>query len=120
VSENTTPKEIEEVTPETIKKLLEKAKDTEWRYLLKIHDFVRRGRYTDYAEFEVIYGEANLVKIEVEQHGEEYEESKYIVVPKTIPVILIWETVEHYGDERVERKLAYIFTKDGWKQVDVY
>jgi len=110
--------ELEKITPEDIKRLLEKAKDTEWRYLLKIEEWARQGTgwHTDYAEFEIIHGEADLVRIGSWDAGYPYERGiEYLIIPKTVPVIIRWE---HVSDDWRTTKL-YIFTRDGWKEVEV-
>jgi hypothetical protein len=116
MTDETTPAEI---TPEQIKSLLEKAKETEWKYLLRIEEWARQGTgwHTDYAEFKVLYGEADMVKLGSWDSGYPYEiGTEYLIIPKTVPVVIGWE---HVSDD-TSTMIIYIFTKDGWKQVDVY
>ena len=107
----------EKITPEQIIKLLDKAKDTEWRYLLKIREWARQGSaYTDYAESQVIYGEAERVTLERWDAGYPYATGEdVLIIPKTVPVIVIWE---HVTDQSI-RRIVYVFTSDGWKEVVV-
>jgi len=81
-----------------IVKLLEKASDTEWKYLLKIQVYL-------YDSYEILHGDADFITIDNED--EDYIEK--IVVPRTVPVIL---RHRHKTEETI-----YIFTKDGWKSV---
>jgi hypothetical protein len=113
--ENTTPKEI---TPEQIEKLLEKAKETEWKYLLRLEEWARQGpAYTDFAEAEIIYGEAERVKLGSWDSGYPYASGvEYLIIPRTVPTIILWT---HVTDEGKTEKI-YIFTSDGWKEVEVY
>jgi len=115
--ETETPLKPEGLKPEDIEKLLEKAKDTEWKYLLKLREWARQGpAYTNYAEFSILYGEAETVKIREWDSGYPYERGwEYIIIPKTVPTVVLWE---HETDEAV-RKVVYVFTKDGWKEVEV-
>jgi hypothetical protein len=118
VSENIHETETpEQLKPEDIEKLLEKAKDTEWKYLLKLREWARQGpAHTDYAEFKIVYGEAETVKIGEWDSGYPYERGwKYLLIPKTVPVVVLWE---HVTDERQDTRI-YVFTKDGWKEVEV-
>ena len=107
----------EEITPETVKELLGKAKDTEWRYLLKISEWSRQvPAYTDFSEIEVVYGEVEKVVLERWDDGYPYAAGEDIlIIPKTVPVVILWR---HVTDENVT-KVIYVFTKDGWKSVEV-
>jgi len=107
----------EKLTQETIRKLIEKAKETEFKYLLKIEEWARQGgAYTDYAEFETLYGDIGVITLEEWDAGYPYARgAEYLIIPKTIPVIILWK---HVTDES-KRKIVYIFTKDGWKSVEV-
>jgi hypothetical protein len=89
--------------------------------LLKIREYVQRGgRYSDYAESKVIYGKAKYVNVGHKEHGDEYVENEYVIVPLTVPVILTLEEVYHVGDEEHGRMTIFIFTEDGWKSVEAY
>jgi len=107
----------EELTPEQIEKLLEKAKETEWKYLLRIEEWSRQGpAYTDYAEFELVYGKADRVKLEDWDAGYPYAAgTTYLIIPKTVPTVILWR---HVTDEAT-KEVLYIFTRDGWKEVEV-
>jgi hypothetical protein len=116
--------EPQELTPEQIKQLVEKAisegKD-EARLLLILEKWVRQGSsYVNDADFEVIYGEAELVEFGEWDAGYPYERGKkYIVIPKTMPTIVRWWHVWDYGEDRGETETIYVFTSDGWKSVKV-
>ena len=107
----------EEITPEEVGRLLERAKETEWKYLLKLSEWARQGSaYTDFAEYKVVYGEADEVVLERWDAGYPYAAGRDIlVIPKTVPVVVLWE---HVTDERQDTRI-YVFTKDGWKEVEV-
>jgi hypothetical protein len=113
--------QIEEITPETIGKLLQKAKDAEWRYLLKLRQWARQGSaYDDVAEYEVVYGEAEEVILERWNPGFPYAAGEdVLIIPKKVPTIVVWRHYEDTGNGPISRKVVYVFTRDGWKSVEV-
>jgi len=84
----------------TIIELLEKASDTEWKYLLKLQIYVGDS-------YELLHGDADFV--DLNSDSEEYLEK--IVIPRSVPTI-----VRH---RHGLQETIYIFTKDGWKTVNV-
>ena len=115
----TTQPELEKIAPEEIARLLEKAKDTEWKFLLKLRTWARQGTgwHTDYAEFNILFGEAEEVVLERWDAGYPYSAGEdVLIIPKTVPVVVLWE---HVSDDN-KTATVYIFTKDGWKEVEVY
>ena len=90
---------------------------TESRYILKIEAFHRNsGDFPHYQEFKVLTGEAEIIKISDEWvYDTNYE--TYIVIPKTIPVIIKVYEYEDLGDTYEENKSLYIFTRNGWVHV---
>jgi hypothetical protein len=119
--ENEAKTKTEEIKPETLKDLLGKATPTEWRYLLVIRRWSRQGSaYDDYADFELLYGEAEEIVIEEWNAGYPYSSGEdVLVIPKKVPVIILWKHVEDTGTGVKKKKMIYIFTKDGWKSVEV-
>lgn len=91
----------------------------EAKYLLKISTWYRQGSaYTDTARFEIIYGEAETILISEWDEGYPHRRGKdYIVIPKTVPVIILWTNKYDYESESGETIKAYIFTSEGWKEV---
>ena len=83
-----------------IVKLLEKASDTEWKYILKLQIYVGDS-------YEVLHGDACFITTNAEDN--DYLEK--IVIPKTMPVII---KHRHKTEE-----VVYVFTKDGWKTVNI-
>jgi hypothetical protein len=117
------PEEIkQEIKPEEIGKLLEKAKDAEWKFLLKLERWARQGSaYDDTAEFEIVYGDAEEVVVREWDSGYPYTAGEdVLLIPKTIPVVVIWRHYEDTGNGVHRSKIVYIFTKDGWKSVEAY
>jgi hypothetical protein len=116
--------EPQEITPEQIQKLVEKAisegKD-ETRYLLKLQVWHRQGpSYEDEADFKVIYGEAEEVKVKEWDEGYPYRRGvDVIIIPKAVPTIVIWRHKWDYDLDRGESETVYVFTSDGWKKISV-
>ena len=114
---------IEKLTNEKIKELLKEIDNNrekyeiEAKYILKIESFHRNsGDFPHYQEFKILIGEAEIIKINDEWvHDTNYE--TYIVIPKTIPVIIKVYEYEDLGDTYEENKSLYIFTKNGWTNI---
>jgi hypothetical protein len=113
--------EVEEIKPETLKDLLGKATPTEWKYMLILEKWDRQGgAYTDYADFEILLGKADIIEIEEWDSGYPYTAGeKCLVVPKTVPVVILWYSGQDYGDGLKRKREIYVFTRDGWKRVEV-
>jgi hypothetical protein len=116
--------EPQELTPEQIQKLVELAQKEnriEARLLLILEEWVRQGSsYEDSAKFEVIYGEADVVKIETWNEGYPYRKgTKYLIVPKTVPTVIVWRHKWDYGDNSGIIEIVYVFTTEGWKKISV-
>jgi len=113
-----------ELKPEQIKQLIELAQREgrlEGRYLLKLSTWRRQGSsYEDKADFEIILGEIDSITIREWDEGYPHRKGfDYIIIPKTIPVVILWFHKWDYGEDKGEREIAYIFTSEGWKSVTV-
>ena len=113
-----------ELKPEQIKHLIELAQREgrlEGRYLLVLQTWRRQGSsYEDKADFEIILGEVDSITIREWDEGYPYicgEDT--LIIPKTLPVIILWFHKWDYGTESGEIVKAYIFTSEGWKSVTV-
>jgi hypothetical protein len=116
--------EIQELTPEKIKELVEKAEKEgrlEGRYLLKLSTWYRQGSsYEDKASYEVILGEIDSVETRQWDEGYPYRRGvDTLIIPKTLPVIIVWRHKWDYGEDRGEREIVYVFTTEGWKSIRV-
>jgi hypothetical protein len=114
--------EPQEVTPELIKKLVEKAisdgKD-ETMYLLKLETWFRQGSsFDDSASFDVIFGDVDIIELKEWNEGYPYRKGHTnLLVPKTVPVVVIWRNRWDYGEDSGEREIVYVFTSEGWKKI---
>jgi len=106
--------EVRELDVETIKKLAEKAEKEdriEARFFLKL-EYANYNGYHN--EFKIIHGDADEIETEYlkEIHG---ELTKYLIVPRALPVIVL----EQGRDTERQWCIVHVFTKDGWKFVEV-
>jgi len=111
---------MEKVTPELIDELLKKASDAERRYILELETGSRPGgMWVDVTRFEVVYGEADTLELEYSCSYPHYSGSRWLILPKTVPVVVrYWHRDDYEGDYR-EWEEIYVFTRDGWKMVRV-
>jgi len=119
--EETQTIEIEQITPETIKKLIKRASPIEQKYLLILEDWSRQGdAYVDFQRFEVVYGEADVVTLREWDEGYPYRRgAENLIIPKTIPVVIRVERFSNTQSPTVYEEEIYIFTADGWKRVEI-
>ena len=115
-----TPPELKEII-EQLPKLLEKARDTRWKYILVLERWTREmSLWNDSADFRVIYGKADEVVLRKPEPGEEIRwirlTEEVLLIPKTIPVLVLQETRIGQENPQVTQEL-YIFTSSGWKSV---
>jgi hypothetical protein len=116
--------EPKELTLDEIKNLVLKAieeKRIEARYILVIEEWIRQGpSFEDSADFEVVYGEAYKVELMEWNEGYPYRKGhKYLLIPKTVPVVVLWRHKWDYETEVGEFQKIYVFTSEGWKEVKV-
>jgi len=112
---------VEKLDVEVIKKLIEQASDTEMKYLLILETNYRPGSsFEDETEYEVLYGEVDAVKLEHRYNYPTENSVKWLLIPKTIPVIVSYSHRDDYEGCLREWKNIYVFTAEGWKVVYVY
>jgi len=114
----------QELKPEQIKNLIELAEKEnriEGRYLLKLSTWSRQGSsYSDDADFDIIHGNAEYILIREWDEGYPYRKGfDYMIIPKTIPVVILWRHSWDYDLDRGESVNVYIFTTEGWKSIRV-
>jgi hypothetical protein len=117
--------EPQELTPEKIKELYEKAEKEgriESRYILKLQTWYRQGEsFEDNAAFDVIYGDAETVELGEWNEGYPYRKGHtWLIIPKSMPVVILWTNKYDYGTEFGEVTNAFIFTSEGWKKILVH
>jgi hypothetical protein len=122
IQEKTQEIEPQELTHEQIKELYEKAVSEgrlESRYLLKLETWVRQGSaFDDKADFEVIYGEVGIIELGEWNEGYPHRRgTRYLIVPKTVPAIILWYNKWDYETDIGEREVVYVFTSEGWKKI---
>jgi hypothetical protein len=114
--------ETQEVTPEQIKQLVEKAEKEgriESRYLLKLQKWRRQGSsFEDKADFEIIFGYVETVELGEWDEGYPYRKGcTYLLIPKSVPAVVRWKNAWDYSVDIGEKEVIYVFTSEGWKEV---
>jgi hypothetical protein len=114
-------KPYEELTPEDVEKLIEKASDLERKYLLILWTQNRPGSsFSEVEDFEVLCGEVDDVELKHEYNYPHRNATKHLIIPKTVPTVIRWWRRWDFGETDMgEEEEIYIFTKDGWKVVEV-
>jgi hypothetical protein len=111
---------VREIKPEELKRLLEKATPAETKFLLFLSRSVRPGTsFYEREDFEVIYGHVEEVKIAWHYNYPHDDSSEYLIIPKTVPTIIRWWHRWDFGNDRGYKEAVFIFTPDGWKEVEV-
>ena len=104
---------------EIVKQALER--EPERKFILAIEERRRQGpAFRRFTEAKVIYGDADEILTDEECDSYPYDcWWTKIVIPKTIPTIVLKERVDETIDPPVYEKEVYIFTKEGWKKVRI-
>jgi hypothetical protein len=111
---------VREIKPEELKRLLEKATPAETKYILFLGTQNRPGSsFSEYEDFEVILGEAEVVELGRHYSYPHYNTADYMLIPKTVPTIIRWWHRWDFGNDRGYEETIFIFTSDGWKEVEV-
>jgi len=91
---------------------------SEEKFLLKVGRWKRYDSFVDEGDFKIIYGEADAVELSC-YFDDTRHDCDYIIVPRSIPVVVDIKTDDATTDPEVHREEVCIFTKDGWKCVEV-
>jgi len=119
--------------PESLKQILEEKeipidiikealkRPSEARYLLMLEEWSRQGEaFDDYQKFEVIHGDADVIELESFDEGYPYRKGrKVVIIPRSIPVVVRVERFDNTISPVIYEEYLYVFTKDGWKRIDV-
>jgi len=115
--------EVQALDVETLRSLLEQAQKTEAesKYILELSEWARQGpAYTDYQKFRIVLGDADVIEKRCWDEGYPYRRGcDYLILPKTIPVIVEVESRDDTGDQEHYELGYWIFTAEGWKYVRV-
>jgi len=125
MNKNVEQMEVKEIDEETlanlIKEILESPEkyQSEAKYLLTLHFERRRGcGYVYDYDYDIatVFGEADIVTLQRNERTDCSEEEKLVVIPKTVPVVLVtteWDESPH------GRNILTIYAFDGneWKSM---
>ena len=116
--------EAVKIKDEELKEILQRARksEPENKYLLFLGTYHYSGYLgTEKTDFKIIYGEADTIELEktYDSGRADAESSEYVIIPRTIPVVI--RVLEYSNIERhqYDNEYLYVFTKEGWKRVDV-
>jgi hypothetical protein len=120
--------EPEPITSEELEKLVKEVLDhperypTEAKLLLVLREWQRQGpSYVDEQRVEIIYGEAERVILEEFDEGYPHRRgTEFVLIPRTVPVVVLVEYRTDTVNPPINELTLYVFTKDGWKKVQVY
>jgi hypothetical protein len=120
--------QVEPVTEENLVKLVEEVVknpekySTEAKLLLVLKEWKRQGSaYIDDLRYEVVYGEVEEVTLSYFDEGYPHRKGREVaIIPKTVPTIVRVVYRTNTVDPPIYSEVIYVFTKDGWKRVDVY
>jgi len=96
-------------------------KPTESKYLLVLSEWTRQGEsFIDEQHFEVLFGEVDEVILEEWDEGYPYRKGRdVLIIPKTIPTIIRVSRYDDTCSPIISSETLYIFTKDGWKSIQI-
>jgi hypothetical protein len=112
--------EVKELTPEEIRKLIEKATHIENKYLLKLILERRKSGcgyvYRWWSDINVLCGDVDIVKLSRNDFDECTWEEEILIVPRSTPTIVI---KAYRSDEPRDQNYidVFIFDRDGWRSV---
>lgn len=70
--------------------------------------------YRDYCVFEVLCGEVDDTIVSVEG-----SRVKHVLVPKTVPTIVLYKCYDDSVEPAYEYNVIYIFTVNGWRKISL-
>ena len=115
--------EAKRISDEELRKIVEEVKKKgEWesRFLLILDTQSRPGAmFTDVTNYEIVFGEAEEVELESWYDYPHSSGAKYLIIPKTVPVILRYWHRDNYEGGWREWEEIHVFTKEGWKSIRV-
>ena len=109
---------------ETLKRLINEAVQRgaeEAKIILILERWYRQGpSYIDEQDFTVIYGSVEEVTLEEFDEGYPYRKGERVaLIPKSVPAIVMVERHDNTQDREIHEKVVYVFTKEGWKKLQV-
>lgn len=115
-----------ELTEDDIKKILKELKERpymferEAKYILFINCNNRPSQsYIEMEEFNIVYGNADVVELEHVYHYPTTNMRKYAVIPKTVPTIALFRHYDDLHGDPNKYCLICVFNGKEWVSVKV-
>ena len=94
---------------------------SEAKILLKLSIWYRQGSaYIDEANYTIVFGEVDEVTLREWDAGYPYAKGRDVVlIPKSVPTVVIYEEVWDFGEDRGRSVTVYVFTGSNWVSVSI-
>ena len=119
--------EIKQLSDNDIKQLINEIINNpqnypqEAKFILQLSEWRRPGpSFNDYGKIQVLLGEAEFIELYRIYNYPTTDITKYAILPKTLPVVLLFEYGDDYEGSMVRHAELYAFTTDGWVKVQLY
>jgi len=115
----------EQLSEDQIGKLISRAikeGSFEAHYILFLNEWNRPGSsFTDYGEFEVIYGEIEKIFMDHVYDYPTTNEYVYAILPKTKVVVILFKDANDYNGKLEKHETLYVFTyHKGWQSIHLH
>jgi hypothetical protein len=118
---------VRELSEEELAKLVQEVLQnpqnypTEAKLLLRLSVWRRQGEaYIDDAYYDIVFGDAESIIVKEWDAGYPYAKGKDVVlIPKSVPTIVVYEKVWDFETDRGRSITVYIFTGNNWVSVPI-
>ena len=115
--------EAQKISSEELRKIVEEVeKKGNWesRFLLILDTQSRPGgMFCDRTDYEILFGEVEEVELSRHYNYPHENSVEYLIIPKTVPVVIRYWHRDDLSGNWNEWERIYVFTKEGWKWLEV-
>jgi len=115
--------EVREISKEELAKIVKEVMEKgEWesRFLLILDTQSRPGgMFCDRTDYQVLYGEVEEVELDSYENYPHASGTTWLIIPKTVPVVIRYWHRDDLSGSWHEWQRIYVFTKEGWKSIEV-
>ncbi len=117
---------MEKLEGERLKELIKRAEEEgtwESYFLLKLSTYYYNGSLgIEVSDYKVVLGEVDQIVLESRVDGSRANATSetILIIPKTIPVIILYRAYSDIEGHSYDHRTLYVFTKDGWKSITIY